>query len=435
MLRDASMSRNEAVKKIVFLGLAVAVLGLCVSNVSAFNISLVYPATPLFSVGLDAAAKQTISKAAADISAAITTNLAGVTTDTYVGDVSGNTVTHNWTFNYQDPLTGSSNVTVDLATIPANTVRIQVGARSIAGSTLGVGGPGGMGLQVGYSYFNANQLPSAAAIADSKSEVAYKRGGGPVIGDVTLSQVVGGVTVNTSVDFGIAYGSLAFDWDGNNNGVKDTDAQLSNYWHFDYNTAPAAGKNDLYSVALHEMLHALGIGASNSWEQKVSGTTWTGANVISLMGSGAGLIAGTQDHIAANTMSTNAYTGLSQEAVMDPNITTGTRKYLTALDLAFLRDIGYSTIDWVTSPSSPADFDGDGDVDAVDLARWRGGYGTNANGDADGDDDTDGRDFLIWQREYTGAMLTANVVVPEPSAAVLCALSGLAFLARGCHKR
>ena len=43
-------------------------------------------------------------------------------------------------------------------------------------------------------------------------------------------------------------------------------------------------------------------------------------------------------------MSTTLEGGLSQEVVMDPEITTGTRKYLTELDLAILRDLGYETI-------------------------------------------------------------------------------------------
>src|SRR5690606_31792328 len=141
-------------------------------------------------------------------------------------------------------------------------------------------------------------LPAAAASADSQSQLAYKRGGGPILGTVELSANVAGVTVNSIVDFGVAYGSLALDWDGNNDGVKDTEAQLANYWHFDHETPVAPGKNDLYSVALHEILHAVGIGSSASWDAKVAGTSWTGANVISLVGSGAGLINPTGDHIA-----------------------------------------------------------------------------------------------------------------------------------------
>ena len=50
-------------------------------------------------------------------------------------------------------------------------------------------------------------------------------------------------------------------------------------------------------------------------------------------------------------MSARLSDGVMQEVVMDPNITTGTRKELTELDLAFLRDIGWETIT-IPEPSS-----------------------------------------------------------------------------------
>jgi hypothetical protein len=40
-----------------------------------------------------------------------------------------------------------------------------------------------------------------------------------------------------------------------------------------------------------------------------------------------------------------------QEVALDPTVATGMRKFLTALDLAFLRDIGYTTI--VPAPAVP----------------------------------------------------------------------------------
>ena len=49
--------------------------------------------------------------------------------------------------------------------------------------------------------------------------------------------------------------------------------------------------------------------------------------------------------------------------------------------------------------TSPADFNSDGAVDALDLALWQDDYGVNADSDADGDGDTDGADFFAWQRD------------------------------------
>jgi MYXO-CTERM domain-containing protein len=85
---------------------------------------------------------------------------------------------------------------------------------------------------------------------------------------------------------------------------------------------------------------------------------------------------------------------------------------------------------------TPGDFDGDNDVDGLDLAAWRGGFGaatgaTRATGDANGDGDADGADFLAWQRTFGGSAIAAtaaNSAVPEPAAAMM-ALVGLVGVA------
>lgn len=52
-----------------------------------------------------------------------------------------------------------------------------------------------------------------------------------------------------------------------------------------------------------------------------------------------------------------------------------------------------------------SDFNGDGTVDASDLAIWKDGFGTTTKakleeGDADSDGDVDGTDFLAWQLDF-----------------------------------
>jgi hypothetical protein len=69
----------------------------------------------------------------------------------------------------------------------------------------------------------------------------------------------------------------------------------------------------------------------------------------------------------------------------------------------------------IQAPSTPGDFDGDGDVDGNDLADWQASYGLDGGGDADDDGDSDGRDFLIWQRNYTGPGTITAFSVPEPT--------------------
>jgi autotransporter-associated beta strand protein len=85
-------------------------------------------------------------------------------------------------------------------------------------------------------------------------------------------------------------------------------------------------------------------------------------------------------------------------------------------------------------PPSPADFNGDGLVDAVDLEAWYANYGmsgdaTPEHGDADGNQAVDGADFLAWQRALSGAAESPPAAgkVPEPSTGLLL-LAGVAAL-------
>lgn len=339
------MRKTSLLKLLVLLTCLVAVS----RSVSAINLQLVYPAGNLFSATHDLAAKSAINAAAADVSAAITTSLNAINTDVYIGTNGSTTTTFDWSYEITNPVTSGSTF-IGTATAVANNVVLHVGARNLTGSTLGIGGPNGMGFQLSASGFE-NQLLGAIASAESQSETAYRRGAGPVIGTISNSLSLGNTTANFSIDYGIAYGSVALDWDGNNNGVKDSDVELNNYWHFDHTTAVASGKRDLYSIALHEILHSLGFGASSSWDSKVSGNSWTGLEVIALHGTGSNLVTATSDHITEGIISTRITDGVPQEVAMDPTIMTGTRKYLTALDLAFLRDIGYTTI--VPAPAVP----------------------------------------------------------------------------------
>ncbi len=72
-----------------------------------------------------------------------------------------------------------------------------------------------------------------------------------------------------------------------------------------------------------------------------------------------------------------------------------------------------------------ADFDFDGKVGSGDLGLWLSSYANSAGGDADGDGDTDGRDFLIWQRQFSAIMqevFSSSLTVPEPHSASLLLL-------------
>ena len=73
------------------------------------------------------------------------------------------------------------------------------------------------------------------------------------------------------------------------------------------------------------------------------------------------------------------------------------------------------------------DFDGDGDVDLVDLLTWQRGYGvgtTQAEGDANNDGVVDAADLAVWKDQYgTEAGRDSRLsAVPEPTGVALAAL-------------
>ena len=383
----------------------------------------------------NATAHAAIQQAATDLGAAITSSFAPVDQYEWQKSSGGTSGTYTWSSSYTVPGVGSIPITPSL---PADTVKIFVRSQVLYGSNLGQGGPAGFGWGARYSSSSSGaQLQTEFQdLLDLQSTVAqneFLRGGnGPVISTLAgTSDLDFGngppspdATGTYSVSYGAMYGSLALDIDVDDNGSGDTPAALANYWHLDHTTSVASNKNDLYSVALHEMLHALGMGASQSWTQLASGTTWLGSEAIAERGtgSGAGLLSGS--HIASSTMSKRITDGATQEVAMDPNITQGTRKYLTTLDLAFLRDLGYSTV----SPSFglPGDFNSDGTVDAGDYTVWRDGLGTTYTV----------ADYTTWKTYFgtsSAASFASPAAVPEPSTVGLLVLTILiAGLVNGC---
>jgi hypothetical protein len=70
------------------------------------------------------------------------------------------------------------------------------------------------------------------------------------------------------------------------------------------------------------------------------------------------------------------------------------------------------------------DFDGDTDVDSMDVLQWHDDLGVGGGSDANNDMKSDGLDFLVWQRNMGTAASIASAV-PEAGAGALFALAGL----------
>lgn len=296
----------------------------------AVEVTLVYqdPSDPFFSV----TARNTLAKAAADVSFAITTTLAGLSQDVYVGTSGGTTASANWSLTYIDPTNGSSVVSLETFSLLPNEITIYVGSRVLAGDTLGEGGTGGAGIGISGAGPGAG-WPAAVANMEDASNTGMVRGG-PVLNTLSGSISLSGTPANYNLERGYAVSSLSLD---------STAA-----WNLDYNLLPTAGQNDLYSVAVHEMLHGIGFGTGQAWDNLADGQNWSGSAVFALLGTGTNVLSLDGDHIAEGLTGVPLIDGVwqfgeTQEALMDPSLLMGTRKYITDLDLAFLQDLGWET--------------------------------------------------------------------------------------------
>ena len=287
----------------------------------------------------NATAKAALEAAASDLSLLLTNSLGAVSSDVFTGTHGSTSATLDWKLTITHPTTG---VATDINTFSfaANEYRVYVGAQLLSGATLGQGGSASFGVNVGGSGFESEWIAAAAA-AEAASNLALSRGAGPVIGTLSGGVPFGSTTANFSLPVGLTVGNLWFDTDSD--------------WHFDHTTAVGVGKSDFYTVALHELIHTLGVGGSQSWNANRSGSTWLGAEGIAEKGGdGLGFLNPAGNHIASGTISSTYFGEVTQEVVMDPDLLVGTRKYLTDLDLAVLRDLGFETASPVPEPASAA---------------------------------------------------------------------------------
>jgi hypothetical protein len=84
------------------------------------------------------------------------------------------------------------------------------------------------------------------------------------------------------------------------------------------------------------------------------------------------------------------------------------------------------------------DFDLDGRVNGLDLAKWQGDAGVNSFSDADGDGDSDGADFLTWQRQVGLAAPQSTIdvaAIPEPASLAVAMIVSILTLRTGFTRK
>lgn len=289
----------------------------------------------------DTPLKRDAMQAAADRFSNIMTSTLLAIDATYMG---GST---SWRVGFTHPGTGASfeistapNQTADLITqiggqpadrydptfrLPANTWRLFAGGRSGLGSA-GVGGTG-TGTNVTSVFDDPNGPLHRGAIPNTPGAATFN----------DLPAWGGGISFESSVN-----------------------------WHFGISTAAPAGTTDFYSIALHEVGHALGL--STNWNQwQTSGGLYTGAQAVAAFNADNGTVRTSLNEVSAsdphwqdNTYDSFIFTlggpnlagtrGLNtlQDLLMEPVANfvnpTQTRFELTNVDVAALRDISWTTV-------------------------------------------------------------------------------------------
>ena len=132
---------------------------------------------------------------------------------------------------------------------------------------------------------------------------------------------------------------------------------LRGFWNYNHQTAPSFN-NDLYSTALHEIGHILGVGISDSFKSFIeTGSIFTGPRTTLINGGAPLELTDGNAHVKE----TGATTSLHPYANSDGEQVSAflsfrpirVRRELTLLDTALLDDIGWD-VNYLTTVPEPS---------------------------------------------------------------------------------
>ena len=242
----------------------------------------------------------------------------------------------SWNARIDNPSSGTE-ISLGNISIAANTVVIYAGGQSLGGDTLGEGGAGA---------FDASSR-GAGATGELWFDNLFRRG---ELGTTVNSTGTRPWESTAPDEFAPWGGSITFDSD------NMSDVLGSYNWHFDHTSLPSAGEVDFFSVAVHELGHALGFGGADSWQIHAVGDpfnqVFTGESATAVNGGinpALEALAFPSGHWLEGTESEIFGTTTLQETLLDPSIPVGQRQLITELDIAGFRDLGWTV---VPEPSS-----------------------------------------------------------------------------------
>ena len=253
------------------------------------------------------AARATMEAAAAFYGQILTDSLSPIQSNVETND------NYEITFNHPSDF---NTVTIPFLQIPADTIRIYVGSRSNLGSELARAGTG----------TPSKEFPSAS-ISGNREFVFTAAYRGQDFGTESepnpeIAPWGGYITFNSN-----PYGR-------------------QNFWNYDYNNAPGFNY-DLYSTALHEIGHILGVGTSESFSSLIAeGPVFKGSRTIYFNGGNPIELTGDRDHVNEQRLETKLHPyaegTVKQLSLYLSTRPIRTRREVTLLDAAILDDIGWN---------------------------------------------------------------------------------------------
>lgn len=269
-------------------------------------------------------ARAAIEAAADKLSLLLTDTLDPISKpETFVGRFSE----HTWSYDlsFHDPASGLETVVTDIP-IQQDEVKVYVGALSLGGNTLASAGPGAhsINLDDGTNLF----------------DIFVER---PIIEATTDTLIDSLTTRGEESGFAIWGGSVIF------SSIQP--------WHRDHTTAVSSGQYDLYTTAMHELIHVLGFGVSGTWSALREGSQFEGAESMAEFGGPVPLHTADNGHwqsgITSSVLNMDDTTVIiEQETIMAPMLARGVRKEITKLDVAGLEDLGWTVAALVPEPSA-----------------------------------------------------------------------------------